>query len=274
MLSTSLSARLRRALRRFRVAARRERGFTFVEVLISSVVLSLIVLAAVSYQTSSFNANTKLKDRAFATEKAIQMMEELRSYVNGGQETNIDVLDGYDDGAVFNPILTTDRKVIDATDPLSGNRNWRGALRFLRQVSIRRLPEAPNARWVQVRVFYAKPGQSQPEESLAEVTSILKTVGNISVPTQALDVYILALENVPGWWSNMSTLRPMFDNSITDLENRNPGLEVHRHWITKLSYGRDPYYTPYVNLAANANASSIGRTSRPTSWAASTRTAR
>ncbi len=238
----------------------RERGFTFVEVLISSVVLSIVVLAAVTYQTSSHRANNKLKDRAFATQRAIQMMEELRGYVNGGLETNIDVLDGYDDGAVFTDVLTTDKKVSNPADALSGNVTFNGGWKFIRRVSVRRLPEAPNARWVQVRVYYANGGDvTKQGESLAEVTSILKTVGNVSVPTQSLDVYILALENVPGWWSNLATLRPMFDNSITDLESRNPGLEIRRHWITRVAYGRDPFYTPHVNVAANANASSIGQ---------------
>ncbi|HVP37992.1 MAG TPA: prepilin-type N-terminal cleavage/methylation domain-containing protein [Candidatus Saccharimonadales bacterium] len=234
------------------------RGFTMVEVLVASTVLSIVLLAAVTYQVNSMHANTKIKDRAFATQKAIQMMEELRGYVNGGAETNIDVLDGYDDGAVFNTILTTDKKVTDAADPLSGNHQVMGDWRYLRQISIRRLPEAPNARLVEVRVYYAQHGSSTvAEERLAEVSSILKTVGNISVPTEVMDIYILALENVPGWWSNMATLRPMFDNSISDLENRNPGLEIRRHWITRLGYGRDPNYTPYVNLAANAATASL-----------------
>src|SRR5213075_2984565 len=40
---------------------------------------------------------------------------------------------------------------------------------------------------------------------------------------------------------------------MNDLESRQPGLQFRRHWIRKLSYGRDPYYTPYVNRAADSN---------------------
>jgi len=77
--------------------------------------------------------------------------------------------------------------------------------------------------------------------------SVLYTVAADYVPTQVFDLYILSLENVPGWWVNLSTMKPTLDSIIQDLEDRNPGLQFRVHWITRLAYGRDLSYTPYIN---------------------------
>jgi hypothetical protein len=45
----------------------------------------------------------------------------------------------------------------------------------------------------------------------------------------------------------MQNIVPFVEGAMSDLEARQPGLQFRRHWIRKLSYGRDPWYTPYVN---------------------------
>ena len=61
------------------------------------------------------------------------------------------------------------------------------------------------------------------------------------------DVYLLALDNIPGWWVYMDSIKPFIDATLGDLEARNPGLEFRVHWITKSGYGRDEQYAPYTN---------------------------
>ncbi|MEC7584007.1 MAG: hypothetical protein VYE77_06790, partial [Planctomycetota bacterium] len=66
------------------------------------------------------------------------------------------------------------------------------------------------------------------------------------------DLYLLAIENIPGWWVFMDSIRPFIESTITDLETRNPGLEVRTHWITKSSFGRNPVYRPYTNETSDS----------------------
>ena len=46
----------------------------------------------------------------------------------------------------------------------------------------------------------------------------------------------------------------MIENAARDLHTPENGLRMRLHWITKLGYGRDPVYTPYVNTAIAADA--------------------
>ena len=180
------------------------------------------------------------------------MMEELRSLLQD-EGTPIGVLDDYDTGTGFkytlsvmsevNGDLSAEHANDKPGDPLSGN----GDRKYKRKVTVLRTNEALS-RQVFVRVYRCSDG-----EVLAETASVLRTLPVEYVPSQVYDVFVLMLENVPGWWVNLSTLAPMFDSILQDLESRDPGLVVRVHYITRLAYGRDPYYRPYINVAAAAN---------------------
>src|SRR5206468_13018531 len=87
------------------------------------------------------------------------------------------------------------------------------------------------------------------EHPVADLSAIINSAGDGFPTTQVFDMYLLAIENVPGWWVYMDSIRPFVESAITDLETRNPGLEVRTHWITKSSFGRNCTYRPYVNDA-------------------------
>src|SRR5262249_26335533 len=55
-------------------------------------------------------------------------------------------------------------------------------------------------------------------------------------------------ENIPGWWVNLTTIRPLVENALGDLESANAGLKFRAHWITRASYGRNRAYTPQINF--------------------------
>ena len=110
-----------------RIKLRNHKGLSIVEVLIALSIISVIIAAAVVTQVTSFSVTKRAKDKAFAGQKAMQMMEELRSFVQGG-ENNFFTLENKDDKGIFNPILTTEilptqdgTEDLRAASPTSGN---------------------------------------------------------------------------------------------------------------------------------------------------------
>jgi prepilin-type N-terminal cleavage/methylation domain-containing protein len=213
-------------------------GLTLIEVVIAMAVLAIIALGIAQGILRLHKDGQTLKDKTFASQKLIQMTEELRGLIANASNPNIGVLDNYDNGTAYSSIMTTRQEVTDPADPISGN----GDQKFLRQINIVQIPNEPLARQVYVKIFYKK--DMLP---IAQTMSVLYTIQNQFLPTQVYDVYVLCVENVPGWWSALWTMKPTFDSMLQDMQNRNPGLEFRIHYITQLSYGRDPSYRPYSN---------------------------
>jgi type II secretory pathway pseudopilin PulG len=225
---------------------RAQAGITLLEVVVAMVITTIVGLAILQGIMTLSRQSQGVRNKAFAAEKVMQMLEELRGVAtaSGSGLQSLANLDNYDDGSGFNYVLTTHTEVTNPGDVTSGN----GALKFKRRVTILHTND-PLSRMVYVRVFDAS------GSVLAEGASLMRTSVKDYYPTQVYDVYLLELENVPGWWTSLTTLRPTLDNVIQDLQNRNPGLELRIHYITRLAYGRDPFYTPYMNQAALASAS-------------------
>jgi len=233
---------------------RGDRGVSLAEMLISLFLLTATLLMVVHYIGVSFTTTKANKEKDFATQKAIQIVNELRAYVQGGGETHADMLDNYDDGIVSLPVLTTQKGVTEPADPLSENQlNPDGNWNYLRRVNVYPVPNenSRDVRMVHVKIFKTENGLEH--KTLADITTIIRTVGDFFPPSQVYDIYCIAVENVPGWWVHMSTIRPLVENSINDLQSRNPGLEFRVHWITRHGYGRDPLYTPFLNLVDGPN---------------------
>lgn len=212
--------------------------------MIAMIVLALVMLSVARSFLFMNQRTVETQERAFAAQKAIQMMEELRGLISNTNSATIGILDDYDDGVTTSAILTTNKSVTSPADYLSGNPRGK----FVRRVNVVAMANEPLARRVHVRVYRAGS-----EEPLAETVSVIRTISNQYASTQVFDVYVIAIENVPGWWVSLSSMKPMFDNVIQDLQTRNPGLEWRTHWVTRLSYGRDPYYTPVLNEATKTN---------------------
>ncbi len=222
------------------------------EVMILIFVLSIAALAVMPVINFSTKQSMKTKEKSFATEKAMQIIEELRAVVF--ESDNTYVLQEYDNGTTYSPILTINKNIADPGDPTSGNVKAGSNWKYCRQISVVNIANNPGARKVFVRVFKADDNATAtPTVTLAEIVSVLKVVDKASPPTQVYDVYLIAIENVPGWWSSIYKIKPIMDSVINDLQARSPGLEVRVHWIRKLATGRDPYYTPYINMSTYSN---------------------
>jgi hypothetical protein len=232
-----------------------QKGVSLIEALISLVLLMVVVYALLGFTNAASQATKRNADKQFAVQKAISMLEELKSLVEL-QSSPATALDTFDDGAGTKTILTTDPSVTNPAAPGSDNFNLgSGHWKYLRQVSVSLLPGTtdPNVRLVAVRIYRNEDhnGDGSPD-SLAEVAGVIRTAGGNYPPTQVHDVFALAVENVPGWWVYMSSLIPFVQNAIQSVESRNPGLEFRVHWITKLAYGRDMQYRPQINAAVDS----------------------
>ena len=226
---------------------RRQRGMTLLEMLFAVALLGASMMAAAYFVSAATHTTKHNKDKDFATQKAISILEEMKSVVeinNGGQDVTL--LDDYDDGITYSPVLTIETGITDPTHPTSGNSKGAHGWRFQRQISVQKFQslQANDVRLVNVRILGNTDGKAH---LLAETASVIRTIADEFPPTQVYDVYLLAMENVPGWWVYMSNLIPFVGNAVQDLQSRNPGLEIRTHWIRTLAYGRDREYTPYMN---------------------------
>jgi prepilin-type N-terminal cleavage/methylation domain-containing protein len=235
----------------------RQSGMSLIEVLAGLAIVSVMVLGTVTVMSNAHHLTRMTSNKQFATEKAISMIEELKSLVQTNQGSQVVSLDSYDDGVTNKSLLTTQGQLatpqtVKSDDAISGNilmaapDTWM----YERRINVQKVKGQSNdVRLVNVKVFQNTLGG---QILLAEVSSIIRTLVYNMPPTQVYDVYALALENVPGWWVYMSNLVPTVRNAIGDLQARNPGLVFRTHWITTLSYGRDLLYKPYMNGASDS----------------------
>lgn len=214
------------------------------EVLVALAIVAIIMGFSTTMISSALRGTQDNINKQFATQKAVSMLEELRALVQTDKGDTAVVLDDYDDGTTNQTLLTTRRGVKDPADAASGNTKVGDQWLFERRVTVQRLQGANDVRLVNVKVFVRDVGGLR---VLAEVAGVLSTIGQNMPPTQVYDVYLIAVENVPGWWLYMQNIVPFVEGAIADLETRHPGLEFRTHWVRKLSYGRDPQYMPHVN---------------------------
>lgn len=241
-----------------------QQGVTLVELLIASFIIATLATSVIMVRSFMSKQTVRSNDKAYATQKAIQMFEELKALVQGAEKEGVNVLDNYSDGSYYNTVLTTD-KVVDksppgsgnAGDALSGNKTINGHWRYLRQVQVQRMPNDPYARQVIVKVwkYASESSPNLPGELLTTVGGLLRSITNVYQPTQVMDVYILALSNVLGWFTSVPQMQSLFGNVVADIKTRNPGLVINPHYVTQTGYGRDPLYRPYINSDHQTTAS-------------------
>jgi type II secretory pathway pseudopilin PulG len=228
---------------------------TLLEIMIAMSILSIAIVICISFITSTTKSVIINQDQSFAMRKALSMMNELRAYADANEASGgASVLDTFDDGVGTSPKLTVESTVSSPDHILSGNR-WVGSRwHYSRRITVRKFPsfEASNVRIVTVKIFLSDEGRAD-ANLMADITSVITTMGDTDPTTQVYDIYLIGIENIPGWWVYLAYLTPFIENALTDMEARNPGMEFRRHWITKAAYGRDQEYKPYFNNAVDSN---------------------
>jgi type II secretory pathway pseudopilin PulG len=232
-----------------------ERGMSLAEVLAGLAILSTLIVATLTVTTTALHQTKNNINKEFGTQKAISMLEELRSLVQASNANTLTFLDAFDDGTKNQVVLTTQGQKATASaaawstlpdDAISGNMPGpNGKWLYERRISVQPVPgQGADVRFVNVKVFI---NEQSGQRLLAEVASVLRTLVVDMPSSQVYDVYAVAVENVPGWWVYMSNIVPFVRSTINDLQSRHPGLIFRTHWINTLSYGRDEQYLPYIN---------------------------
>lgn len=226
-------------------------GFSFAELAFAMAILvtGAVVLGnhlAVNYQTTNSE-----RDRVFAYSKAQAILAEVQAFVDRGQVNAAVDLDVLDDGIVNKETLSIQRDALNALvapdHVVSGNYRRDAAWQWARRITVQPFLglNNRNVRYVTVRIFRKdREGEDRP---MADLSAVINSAGSAFPTTQVFDVYLLAVENIPGWWVFMDSIRPFVESMVTDLENRNPGLVFRTHWITKAAFGRNALYRPYTN---------------------------
>ncbi|MEI6130176.1 MAG: prepilin-type N-terminal cleavage/methylation domain-containing protein, partial [Planctomycetota bacterium] len=233
-----------------------ERGFTLAELMFASMVFAILASVMLNHLSINYATTASERDRVFAYSKAQSILSEIQAYVDRGQAAAAVDLDVLDDGTVNNPLLTISTRVngssLKPDDELSGNFSNGNDWTWSRRVTVRPFQglNNRNVRYVTVHIY--KRNLENVERPVAELSAVINSTGSGYPTTQVFDIYLLAVENIPGWWVYMDSIRPFVESAITDLETRNPGLEVRTHWITKSSFGRNQSYRPYVNDVADS----------------------
>ena len=241
---------------------RAEKGFSLIEVLLAAALMSVVALVAVAHMTQAAGHADWGRDKVFARQKALSIIAEMRTFVAGMSDSTASDLEAFDDGVSVSPTLsiapsrTDPDEYIEPDHLLSGNIMDSGQWRWYRRVTVTpiRLQERNDIRQCTVRVFRARRNEAPPGEMMAEVSTIIRTVGESYAASQVFDLYLLAVENVPAWWVTMEATRPYVDAALQELESRSPGLKFRTHWITSLGYGRDEEYAPYTNEERDSQA--------------------
>jgi hypothetical protein len=230
-------------------------GFTFAELAFALLMFVIGAIVLINHLMVNYSSTRLQQDRVFAFSKAQAMLAEIQSFVDRGEAAAAIDLDAFDDGVTTRPTLsiTTDGGTLVPPDhSISGNMRRGGVWQWSRRITVQPFAGLTNRnmRYVTVRIFKRAPDGV--EQQMAELSSVINSVGSAFPTTQVFDVYMLAIENIPGWWVYMDAIRPFVESTITDLESRNPGVEVRTHWITKASYGRNKVYRPYLNATVDS----------------------
>lgn len=230
--------------------SRREAGFTFAELAFGLLILVISAAVLINHLAVNYQTTQSERDRVFAFSKAQAILSEIQSYVDRGGIEAVE-LDTLDDGVINKFTLSIQSDTYGALvlpdHVVSGNIQRNGEWLWSRRITVQPFTGADNrnVRYVTVRVY--RKDQNGNDRALADLSAVINSAGESYPATQVYDLYLFAIENIPGWWVFMDSIRPFMESMITDLETRNPGLEFRTHWITKSSFGRNRAYRPYTN---------------------------
>jgi len=234
----------------------RAAGFTFAELAFGLLILVISAVVLINHLAVNYQTTQSERDRVFAFSKAQAILSEIQNFVDRGTLEAVD-LDVLDDGATNVTTLSIQTDTYGALVPadhvLSGNWQRDSQWMWSRRITVQPFAGADNrnVRYVTVRVY--RRDTHGVERPLADLSAVINSAGQSFPTTQVYDVYLLAVENIPGWWVFMDSIRPFMESMITDLETRNPGLQLRTHWITKSSFGRNRLYRPYTNNVLDSN---------------------
>lgn len=240
-------------------ASGRSAGTSFVELMVAISVIAIALMVMLTQISISFREASSNEHHAFAYRKAMAMLAEVQNGVERGGIADSLALDNLGDEA-HNVTLTTiadpqgDPLLPD--HPMSGNQLREGQWLWSRVLSVEQLPQQPQLRYVRVKVYRLR--ESSTWDLQATVGALVSLEPAAFQSTKHYDVYLLALGEAPSLWLPLSMARALVDNARIELQTIDNGLKLRLHWITRLGYGRDSVYTPYLNTSVASDQAAPG----------------
>ena len=208
-------------------------------------VIGVAMMATVQQIVISHRGEIRDAQKSFAYQKAMALVSELQVAVDRGRIANTKDLDAIA-SLEPNAVLTTAQAELTPDHPMSGNVGMAdGGWRWARTIEVEEIPEVERIRYARVKILRKdRAGNYVVEASAGSVLS-LPTATKPSI--KEYDVYLLAIAGAPSLWLPLPELRALIESTVSGIEQSNPNLRFNLHWITKLGYGRNQNYTPFVN---------------------------
>ncbi|MEQ1634077.1 MAG: hypothetical protein ABL997_16990, partial [Planctomycetota bacterium] len=221
------------------------RGFGLTEAMVAIGIVAAALLVLVQQLSIGFRESGSNEERTFAYQKAAAILGEIQNSISLGQITTGDQLLALAD---LTPqfVLTTRRDVENLPfvpeHPMSGNVQATGAWRWARRIEVEP-HETTGQYWCRVHIELRDGNLWRSAASHALLFSLLPPA---DAPEQVHDVYVIACAEAPGLWADLAELRAHVDSVCNEIAAQSQ-VRLDVHWITRLGYGRDPCYVPFVN---------------------------
>lgn len=224
---------------------------SFVELMIALAVVGVAVMVLIQQVTITLHERNEDVEAQFAYRKAIGMVAELQAAIDQGTLVAVEDLDQTSD-AELSPLLTT-RPVpapdhVMSANVLLANGSWK----WHRKIEVEEIDGTDRSRFV--RVVVKRMTEHGSVFTAATASSILNLSVKAAPVVKEYDVYVLALAEAPSLWQPLPALRAQLQGLASEIGGANPNLRFRLHWITRLGYGRDASYTPYVNETTASDA--------------------
>lgn len=229
----------------------RSAGFGLTEAMIAVGIVATALLVLVQQLSIGFRESGANEDRAFAYQKAAAMLGEIQNSIALGNIRSGDQLLALAD-AQRNFVLTTRKDheglAFAPEHPMSGNARFGGEWRWSRLVAVEPHDSA-GLYYCRVTIEARDGARWRTAASHALLFSLMPPT---DAPEQTHDVYVIACAEAPSALGDLAAMRDAVASACSDIAATSQAkLEVH--WITRLGYGRDPCYAPFVNATRPAD---------------------
>ena len=227
-------------------------GFGLTEAMIAVGIVATALLVLVQQLSIGFRESGANEDRAFAYQKASAILSEIQNAIALGQiERGDQLLALADEGRNFTLTTRMDHEGLPFVPghPMSGNVTLGNEWRWSRTVSVEPHDHA-GLYYCRVQIGLRDGERWQDAASHALLFSLLPPS---DAPEQTHDVYVIACAEAGSQLGDLAALRDSVRSAASDLAASSQA-NVRLHWITRLGYGRDASYAPFVNVTRPADA--------------------
>ncbi|PCJ62671.1 MAG: hypothetical protein COA79_03900 [Planctomycetota bacterium] len=253
-------------------------NFTLLEIVVATVIAGIFILSVLSFMSAQTEYIKINRDKKYSLLKANQILNELRTYIEDSGETtgNADTLDRLHN-LIPHPLLTImplpngeedQYNIVLSNNIRHSDIDHVSSWRYLRTIQIAPIGVG-GTRQITVKIYRGKDFLKFPASNLVDsidingimyypkpiisLITVLPTIGDLDFESQQVfDFYNIAIENIPGWWVHMGELFPVAQSALDYVDSVNDGMTIRNHWVTKLGYGRDRFYAPYLNVTQDS----------------------